>query len=114
MAASEATQRWAVHVQRWRESGLTQAAYCQQHDLNRHTLTYWCWRLRREAETAREVPQATPALLPIRVCETAALRTESATAPADLALTWPSGLRLQLPAATDAGWLAALLRGLGC
>ena len=24
MAASEAAQRWAVHVQRWRENGLTQ------------------------------------------------------------------------------------------
>ena len=113
MAASEAMQRWAVHVQRWRESGLTQAAYCQQHDLNRHTLTYWSWRLRREAETARDVQEATPALLPIRVAMTA-VSCGALAAPPDLALTWPSGLRLQLPVATDAGWLAALLRGLGC
>lgn len=107
MAASEAMQRWAVHVQRWRESGLTQAAYCLQHDLNRHTLTYWSWRLRREAETARDVQEATPALLPIRVAAPAAPST-------GIALAWPSGLRLQLPEATDAGWLAELLRGLGC
>ena len=107
MAASEATQRWAVHVQRWRESGLTQAAYCQQHDLNRHTLTYWSWRLRREAETARDLPQATPALVPIRVAAPVATSL-------DLVLAWPSGLRLQLPIGTDAEWLAALLRGLGC
>ncbi len=107
MATSEAAQRWAVHAQRWREIGLTQAAYCLQHDLNRHTLTYWSWRLRREAETARDLPQATPALVPIGVAAPVAT-------PLDLALTWPSGLRLQLPVGTDAGWLAALLRGLGC
>ena len=107
MAASEAARRWAVHVRRWRESGLTQAAYCQQHALNRHTLTYWSWRLRREAETPAGLPQAIPALVPIRVAAPVAT-------PLDLVLTWPNGLRLQLPMATDAGWLVALLRGLGC
>ncbi len=114
MAASEAARRWAVHVQRWRESGLTQAAYCQQHDLNRHTLTYWSWRLRREAETTAGLPQATPALVPIRVAETAVSCSVPAAAPPGLALAWPSGLRLRLPVETDAEWLAALLRGLGC
>jgi hypothetical protein len=32
---------WRRHVEAWRESGLSQAAYCQQQRLNRKTFSEW-------------------------------------------------------------------------
>lgn len=32
---------WREHVTQWRSSGLTQAAYCRQHDLSPHRLGYY-------------------------------------------------------------------------
>ncbi|MFL1547325.1 IS66 family insertion sequence element accessory protein TnpA [Pseudomonas sp. O39] len=31
---------WAEHVQAWRSSGLTQVAYCEQHQLNTKSFGY--------------------------------------------------------------------------
>lgn len=35
---------WHGHVQAWRASGLSQRAYCRQHDINPHRLSYWSRR----------------------------------------------------------------------
>ena len=32
---------WKQHLERWRCSGMTQKAYCQQHELSSHRFTYW-------------------------------------------------------------------------
>jgi len=32
---------WKQHLENWRSSGLTQLAYCRQHDLKVHQFTYW-------------------------------------------------------------------------
>ncbi|WP_428635189.1 IS66 family insertion sequence element accessory protein TnpA, partial [Sedimenticola sp.] len=34
-------QHWAEHLQAWRESGLSQQAYCQQQGLKPHQFWYW-------------------------------------------------------------------------
>jgi hypothetical protein len=32
---------WRQHIEDWRSSGLTQIAYCRQHELRSHQFTYW-------------------------------------------------------------------------
>ena len=32
---------WKQHIEDWRSSGLTQIAYCHQHELRPHQFTYW-------------------------------------------------------------------------
>ena len=109
---------WQQRLADLEASGMTQAAYCAARGIGYSTLQRWRQRLRREAAALPRAEHdrcdaAASGLIPIRMATTAVgcgVLAESS----DLALTWPSGLRLQLPAATDAGWLARLLRGLGC
>ena len=110
---------WQQRLADLEASGMTQAAYCAARGIGYSTLQRWQRRLRREAAALPcaehdRCDAAASGLIPIRVRDVTALRTKPAAAPPDLALTWPSGMRLQLPMATDAGWLADLLRGLGC
>lgn len=53
-------QEWHVHVARWRTSGLSRSAYCEQHGLKLHFLVYWI---------KRSPPQSTisPPLTPITI-----------------------------------------------
>ena len=32
---------WLEHIEQWRASGLSQSAYCQQHELVLHKFGYW-------------------------------------------------------------------------
>jgi transposase-like protein len=40
---------WAKRVRQWLESGQTAADFAASHGINPRTLTYWKWRLGREA-----------------------------------------------------------------
>ena len=119
--ASRAQKRvlWQQRLADLEASGMTQAAYCASQGIGCSTLQRWQRLLRREAAALPcaehdRCEAAASGLIPIRVATAAVDCGVPAAAPPDLALTWPSGMRLQLPVATDAGWLAALLRGLGC
>ncbi|WP_276968211.1 IS66 family insertion sequence element accessory protein TnpA [Metallibacterium scheffleri] len=110
---------WQQRLADLEASGMTRTAYCAARGIGYSTLQRWQRRLRREAATgavvqADDAPGAGLGLIPIRVRDVTAPKKEPAAAPPDLALTWPSGLRLQLPVATDARWLVDLLRSLGC
>ncbi|HFL2744573.1 TPA: hypothetical protein ACG1SX_006807, partial [Pseudomonas aeruginosa] len=89
-------QAWARHVQAWRGSGLTQVAYCQQHELKPKALAYW---IRRSKQTATPLT-----LVPLAL--------QGPSAAGELLLQHASGWRLALPAGIDATWLAGLLRGI--
>jgi len=32
---------WKQHIESWRSSGMTQTAYCRQHELQNHQFAYW-------------------------------------------------------------------------
>ena len=34
-------QVWKTHIERWKQSGHTQVAYCREHELKPHQFTYW-------------------------------------------------------------------------
>lgn len=86
---------WLGHVRAWRESGLTQRAYCETHGLKLSTLGYWS---RRERGTVGGVK-----LVPVKV--------EGMSLPG-LVLRGAQGWQLSLPPGIPSGWLAELLRAL--
>ena len=45
---------WLQHISAWRTSGLTQAAYCREHQLNAKSLNRWI--LRNSAVSPATVP----------------------------------------------------------
>ena len=41
MDAINKTQFWQDHITAWQGSGLSQAAYCKQHEIKFHNFAYW-------------------------------------------------------------------------
>jgi hypothetical protein len=41
----ETRELWRNHMKTWQESGLSQAAYCRQHQINHHKFLYWKKRI---------------------------------------------------------------------
>jgi hypothetical protein len=49
---AEKRSYWADQIRRWRDSGLSQIAYCRLHEVNRHRLLYWRKQLSEGASTS--------------------------------------------------------------
>lgn len=79
------------HVAAWKASGRSRKSYCTEHDLNVHTMNYWCAKARRG-----EVPGG---FVPIEV-----------GASDGLELRYPNGVRLLLPSGTAMTLVAAYVR----
>jgi hypothetical protein len=91
---------WIAHVKSWRDSDLTQAAYCRRHALNSKTMSAWIKR----CNTSPVPTKLSLTLVPVTVTQQAAA--------GELLLRHASGWQLALPAGVDAASLVGLLRGL--
>lgn len=98
------TNHWRSHIEAWQSSGLNQATYCRQHQLNSRTLTA------RLSEYRREPGEANPVLIPVTVNPSSDELNPEAK---KIVLHCTQGYRLELPETVSAQWLLALLRGLG-
>lgn len=98
------TAHWRFHIEAWRSSRLTQAAYCRQHRLNSRTFTA------RLSDYRRETGEANPALIPVTVMEASDELNPGAK---KIVRHCIQGHRLELPETVSAQWLSVLLRGLG-
>jgi hypothetical protein len=98
MVARQGSAYWQTQVEGWRQSGLSQIAYCEQHGLNIKSFRRWRTKLQRAATTATSLT-----LVPINV-------SAPATTPA-IRLHSPGGWRIELATGNPA-WLADLLRQL--
>lgn len=49
---------WAIHIDTWKKSGLTQAAYCNKHDLKPHQFWYWNRRLKTDNKPKKKSSRA--------------------------------------------------------
>jgi len=89
-------QSWQAHYETWRESGLTQKAYCEQAGLNYaqfvSILAYY--RKRDRMEFSQK-------LIPVKVAHPVA---------DTIILRHRSGHQLELPMGMPASWCAELLR----
>jgi hypothetical protein len=88
---------WAEHVRQWQASGLSQRAYCRQHDLIPRKLTYWVSRSRQQAVVSGGI-------VPARIADPAVT--------GDLVLRHTDGWQLVLPADIGSAWVSNLLREL--
>ncbi len=94
--------KWRQHIQAWQQSGLSQAAYCEQQRLKMGTFSARLSEYRKH--------QSQPAaLIPLQV-EPVALTP--AVSPS-LVFVHAHGHRLELPASVSAKWLGELLKCLG-
>lgn len=80
-----------AHVAAWKASGLSRKSYCNEHNLNVHTLNYWCAK-------ARQV-RMPGGFVPLEVGASDALEVR-----------YPNGVRLLLPAGTSMAQVAAYVR----
>ena len=94
---------WRRHVEVWRESGLSQADYCQQQGLNRKTFSVWTRRVQGDLSLDKDAPLE---LLPVQLEPS----TPVASTPASVMLRLANGVQLELSTAASPGWLAELLR----
>jgi len=72
---------WQRHIEGWRQSKLSQKAYCQQQDLSFASFGYWRTRLNRKAETRGK-------FIPVNI----------PGASSSVVLFLPIGIRLECPA----------------
>lgn len=99
MAKRLGAQYWQWHLDAWRQSGLTQIAYCARHGLS--VKAFYRWRRKGRDVVASATSSLT--LVPVSV---------GAPATGNLIrLHSPGGWRIELPAG-GAVWLADLLRHL--
>ncbi len=118
VADSDRRAFWRAHVAAWRESGLTQRAYCHRESLPETQLSHWKHRLaksRRRSSTKRS-------LVPVQLLEPAPPELDSAvsTSPrcaaaptAALSVVFDGGLRLEIGEGFDAKTLRRVLEVLG-
>ena len=95
--------QWQRHVEVWRESGLSQADYCQRQGLNRKTFSVWTRRVQGDLSLDKDTSLE---LLPIQLEPSAPV----ASIPASVMLRLVNGVQLELSTAVSPGWLAELLR----
>jgi hypothetical protein len=91
---------WRGHVEAWRASGGTQKAYCAQHGLKSHSLSYWHLRLAGQEGVAGEKGSLT--------LVAATLLPDAVSSLPSLSLHSPQGWRLEFATLPPAGWLSAL------
>jgi hypothetical protein len=100
MAPKSTPEHRRLHIEAWRSSGLSQAAYCRQNGINLTTFTNWLSHDKKQ-------PQLQTNLVPVRI--------ESAQPSSSNPLIFRSGRGyiLELPASQPAQWVAELIRCLG-
>ena len=116
-AQSGRREFWQAHVEAWRESGLTQRAYCRAHELPEEQLSHWKHRLQKAQRRARTQSR----LVPIRVLQESTPRTanidehtsQARPCGGDLTLVLGNGLRLEIGDGFNPATLCRVLEVLG-
>ena len=90
--------RWLAHVEQWRHSGMSKAAYCKAHGLNFSSFRYW---LRKSRSASVDVSALPPAIVPLPF--TLALK------PPSIGLMVGTRYALDIPADFDEATLTRLL-----
>ena len=88
---------WRSHLERWKQSGLSQVAYCRERGLKPHRFTYWKNRFKRTDAGIKFVPLRFSQNLPVPV------------AASTFNLFTPNGYRIEVGSGFDAPTLKQLL-----
>ena len=94
---------WDEHLCGWKESGLSQSAYCREHGLKLHRFLYWKKRLLPEKTAVSMVE------LPISVLKTRRLLPSAPP----ICIVFGGRCRIEIPPGFDPASLEAVLRVVG-
>jgi hypothetical protein len=94
------TSKWRQHIEAWQRSGLSQAEYCAQQQINVRTFTA------RLCDSRKSSPAGSSALIPVQIEPSGPIGTS-------IVFTHAQGHRLELPPSVSARWVAELLQCLG-
>ena len=98
------TSKWHHHIERWQSSGLTQADYCVQQQINARTFTA------RLSEYRKLSKADSVALVPVQIEPTKPPSSVTVPATAAMVFIHAHGHRLELSPSVSAAWVAELLR----
>lgn len=104
---------WAKRVERWKDSGLPLREFAGEVGVKPSTLSYWKWRLGREARrpaTTRKAPPKKSAALAVRPLSFVELTKGGGLGAEPFEVELVSGERVRVPSSFDAEALARLLR----
>lgn len=76
MAPKQRLHVWQEHFTRWKQSGLSQRAYCAQQGLNLSTFHYWRKRVAAPVAGSKLIPLASLASRPVVVLSAVGVRLE--------------------------------------
>ena len=93
-------RRWLARIQSWKDSGLTQKAFCQQHSLGLASFRRWRAIAMREGKPAES---SVVTFLPVNVVEPGA---------ADLTVVINDSLRIEIPVGFDLATLRQVVQAL--
>jgi hypothetical protein len=107
-------EHWRALLEAQRRSGLSLAAFCRRRGLRPGTLSFWKWKLAREAE-AGAGRGATASFVPVQLGVSRRSRESGplVAPPADLVeleIALADGRLLRVRGRIDPVWLAAVLR----
>ena len=100
LTKGEKTAFWQEHIEKWEESGLTQAMYCREHGLNKNAFTW-----RKRSLSGRVKPRITQ--IPTKTV------TEITNIQSSLDLTINDAIRLTIDQNFDPELLKKVLKTLG-
>ncbi len=95
---------WKPHLDGWRDSGLSQAAYCREHGLHLKCFAYWRRKLCPELALS-SAPTSMPAVVPIVVRDAPAVDDR-------IEVRLPNGLQVILSTGLDPARLVPTIRAL--
>jgi hypothetical protein len=95
--AEQKRRHWETHIESWQRSGLSQLAYCREHDLKPHQFTYWKKRIVSADGAISFVPLHFSQNLPVAVKTTT------------INVVTPNGYRFELGAGFDPALVKQLL-----
>jgi transposase len=99
----EKQRYWGGHLSKWKESGLSQSAYCREHQLNLHRFIYWKKRQSPENQRISMVE------LPISTRDVSCLFPQNPP----LCILFGDRCRIEVRPGFDRASLEAVLRVLG-
>lgn len=100
MARTTAAE-WAKRVAEWKASGETASVFCATKGFDSRRLSWWKWKLEREAAKSRRTASG-PMLLPVRVVDSASGKSNAApVAESPIEVTFPSGARVRVLRGVD-------------
>jgi len=99
--SSKARVHWQHHIEAQAASGLTQSAYCREHQLNNKYFSLWKRKLRKAASDVQMIPTVVKT-------EAAAKKmpSDGSTNSGLLKLTFPTGVILEFAAPNESTFLS--------